>query len=116
MEDTNIGDVFDCDTQELNAIIDISENKNEDILLEDNTESNNDISKKTSKRKNKEFKNKIICEVNYNLPKKNKTSILYSNGGTNYSVFIDGIYEGTLEIEYVGKEFSTKNIKKINIL
>ena len=115
MEDTNIKDELNYEKQELDIITDTYE-KEEIDLSDDNIETNYDINKKVNKRRNKELKSKITCKVNYNLPKKNKTSILYSNGGTNYSVFIDGIYEGTLEIEYVGKEFLVKNIKKINIL
>lgn len=68
----------------------------------------------TPKRKKKEVLNKIVCKVNYNLPNKNKTSILYSNEGSSYSVFIDGIYNGTVEIEYSGEKFLSKNIKSVN--
>lgn len=68
------------------------------------------------KKKKKEVTNKIRCTVNYNIPRKNKTSISYSNGDSNCSVFIDGIYTGTLEIEYIGEKFLSKNIKNINVL
>ena len=80
------------------------------------TVTGNVVFEEKPKKKKKEIINKITCSVNYNIPKKNKTSILYNDGGSNCSVFIDGIYNGTLEIEYVGDKFTNKNIKKVNAL
>lgn len=83
----------------------------DNIIVEvDNKEG---VSSEKPKKKAKEVVNKIVCKVNYNVPRKNKTSILYSDNNSNYSVFIDGLYNDTIEIEYTGKKFIVDNIKKV---
>ena len=84
----------------------------EDVIVEEAPV----VEEKPKKKANKEILNKIVCKVNYNLPKKNKTSVSYDKNNSVYSVFIDGIYEGKIEIEYSGKEFLKENIKKIKAL
>ena len=111
MEDTNnfVDVIIDADipSEEVNDIVEVP--TIEEMFVEEKEE----VIVETPRRKKKETLNKVICKVNYNLPKKNKTSILYSNCGSNYSVFIDGIYEGTIEVEYSGDKFLAKNIKNI---
>lgn len=112
MEDTNnfVDTIIDADVPN----VDIDNVLEVPVIEEIFTEEKQDvIVVEAPKRKKKETLNKAICKVNYNLPKKNKTSILYSNGNSSYSVFIDGIYNGTIEVEYTGDKFFVKNIKNI---
>ena len=87
--------------------------KSTDNIIIDVDDNKNSVSSEKPKKKAKEVINKIICKVNYNVPGKNKTSILYSDNNSNYSVFIDGLYNDTIEIEYTGKKFIVENIKKV---
>ena len=59
-------------------------------------------------------RNKIKAKVNYSKINKNITSISYTIDGITYSVFINGIYKGDLEIYYLGDKFD--NTKIVNVL
>ena len=56
---------------------------------------------------------KIIATVNYSKPSKNLTSVSYEKNGTICSVFIKGIYTGTIEIEYTGDVFDNTKIIRV---
>lgn len=56
---------------------------------------------------------KIKAIVNYSKPSRKLTSITYCENGNKYSTFVDGIYDGEIEIEYFGDSFDNKNIIKI---
>lgn len=71
--------------------------------------------KSTAKRNNrsvkKEATEKIIAVSLYN--KGSKTAISYVNNGAFCSVFIDGIYNNKIEIEYKNGELKSENIIRI---
>ena len=56
---------------------------------------------------------KIIAKVNYSKPSKNLTSVSYESNGAICSVFIKGIYTGTVEIEYTGDAFDNSKIIRV---
>lgn len=56
---------------------------------------------------------KINATVNFVNKKRNKTSISYEKNGSICSVFIDGIYDGDIEIEFYGSDFNNKSIANI---
>lgn len=58
-------------------------------------------------------RNKIKAKVNYSKINKNVTSISYTIDGITYSVFINGIYKGDLEIYYLGDKFDNTKIVKV---
>lgn len=58
-------------------------------------------------------RNKIKAKVNYSKINKNITSISYTIDGITYSVFINGIYKGDLEIYYLGDKFDNTKIVKV---
>ena len=91
-------------------IEDVSVEKEKEGLIEEKVEATEKPKKKKGKT---DKKNIMICEVNYNIPKKNKTSIRYSNSGSICSVFINGVYDGKLEIAYIGEIFDGNNIISI---
>lgn len=62
---------------------------------------------------NKTKRNKIKAKVNYSKINKNITSISYTIDGITYSVFINGIYKGDLEIYYLGDKFDNTKIVKV---
>lgn len=72
--------------------------------------------KEVENMESKYYKNysKIYAKVNYNNPKKGMTSINYTKSdGTEQSLFIDGIYNGNLEITIKGKILNNESITKI---
>lgn len=65
-----------------------------------------------SKNTKNDSNSHLICEVNFNDKSKNRTSIKYNLNGKNYSVFIDGIYEAVVDVEYK-EPFCKTNIIRI---
>lgn len=82
------------------------------IMDEDLEKESVEVKAETTPKKKTKTK-KISAHVNYSKPKQHKTSISYQKNGRSYAVFVDGIYDGEIEIEYSGKEFSAKNIVSI---